>query len=287
MTVAVPSPSSCPAPPAGATLAALAALNTVNNLRIAAGAACVNLDLTIGAAAAAHCAYYAMNKGGDPMCTDNPHYEVMGCAGFTGAGPVDRMQAAGFAKNGGGEVMAFLNDPLGAVQMWVDSVWHRIPILDPGTVILGYGAADGCDTIDFGPHSRDEAARVVVYPFDNQTGVTTAFDGRYEGPMPPAPATGWPSSNPISLYAQGLTVTEHLLFLDGDSTPLDHTWLDPASPALTDEQKRMLRNVVFMYGNAPFLPFTTYRVRMSGTYAGGALAKEWTFTTGAASPWGP
>jgi hypothetical protein len=264
--------------------AEIEALDAVNTLRLAAGAACVNLDLTIAQAATAHCAYYASNKGGgDPMCTDSPHYEVMGCAGFTGASPGERMRAAGFLSSGGGEVMAFLNDPVGAVQMWVDSVWHRIPILDPATVILGYGAADGCDTIDFGPGNRGNATSVVVYPYDGQTGVTTAFDGRNEGPMPPAPASGWPSANPISMYAPGLAVTEHELFLNGDSTPIEHVWLDPMSPALPDEQKRMLRNVVFMYGNTPFLPNTSYRVKMSGSYAGGMLAKEWTFTTGAAA----
>jgi hypothetical protein len=37
-----------------------------------------------------------------------------------------------------------------------------------------------------------------------------------------------------------------------------------------------------MYGNEPFAAQTTYRVRVVGTYVGGPLELEWTFTTGAA-----
>lgn len=283
----MPLAAACPAPPAGATSAQRLALEVINGLRLAAGAACVNLDLTIGAAAEKHCEYYAMNSS-DPTCTDVPHREVMGCPGFTGATPMERMRAAGFDSSDGGEIMAFLNDAARAIQMWVDSVWHRIPLLDPATTVLGYGSATGCDVIDFGPGMRSEPARVAVYPYAGQQGVTTSFDGRFEAPMPPEPITGWPSSNPISVYAQGLSITEHQLFVDGDSTPVPHVWLDSTSDLLPVEQQRLLRHVVFMYANEPFLPDTTYRVKISGTYAGGPLMREWTFTTGAApvrKPW--
>jgi len=278
----VAAPEGCAPPPDGASVEEINALNTVNTLRAAAGAPCVTLDLNIGKAAAAHCAYYALNKDSAPECTINPHYEVLGCPGYTGTTPSERMRAAGFASSGGGgEVMAFLNNPARAVQTWVDSVWHRIPILDPATTVMGYGSAEDCDTVDFGPNRRREGLSLVAYPYAGQIGVTTAFDGRYEGPMPPAPTTGWPSANPISLYGQQLVISEHQLFVEGDPTPVDHTWLDPTSPILPADQQSLLRNVVFMYANQPYLPNTTYRVRIAGTYAGGNLLREWTFTTGA------
>ena len=40
-----------------------------------------------------------------------------------------------------------------------------------------------------------------------------------------------------------------------------------------------------LYG-APFELSTRYRVRIVGTYTGGALNVEWTFTTGATRPFG-
>lgn len=238
-------------------------------------------------AATAHCGYYDTNNKANPMCTSNPHMEVMGCTGFTGESPIDRMRAAGFTGYGGGEVMAFLNNPERAVQTWVDSVWHRIPILDPTTNLMGYGSSATCDTIDFSPGARATATTVLVYPYDGQTGVTTSFNGQYEGPMPPAPPTGWPSSNPITLYAQKPMITEHVLTIDGASDPIEHVWLDSSSPLLSASDQQFLRSAVFMYASKPFAANTKYRVKISGSYAGGTLSKEWTFTTGAAAPtWG-
>jgi len=39
-----------------------------------------------------------------------------------------------------------------------------------------------------------------------------------------------------------------------------------------------------MYAYAPFEANTKYRVKISGSYSGGPLTKEWTFTSGAAAP---
>ena len=42
-------------------------------------------------------------------------------------------------------------------------------------------------------------------------------------------------------------------------------------------------DTAFLYG-APFAANTKYHVKIAGTYAGGALQKEWSFTTGTANP---
>jgi hypothetical protein len=216
------------------------------------------------------------------MCIANPHLEVMGCAGFAGATPGDRMEAAGYTSSGGGEVMAFVNDAQGSVDTWVNSIWHRVPILDPWTTHVGYGSSARCDTIDFGRGTPAPSNTVVVYPYDGQTNIPVSFNGANEGPMPPQPATGWPSSAPISVYAQKIAVTEHVLTKDGDATPVEHVWLDSTAEIVAQDMRRSLMNVAFMYGNLPFEANTKYRVKVAGTYGGGPLMKEWTFTTGAA-----
>lgn len=278
-------PAMCPPAPADAPEQAVAALAVVNNYRVPAGAGCATMVPEINKAATAHCAYYAMFAMGD-MCVANPHLEVTGCAGFTGATPGDRMKAAGYSSFGGGEVMAFVNSAQGSVDTWVNSVWHRVPILDPWTTHLGYGssATKACDTIDFGRGTTPAPNNtVVVYPYDGQTNIPLAFNGQYEGPMPPMPGTGWPSSAPISVYAQKIMVTEHVLTKDGDPTPIEHVWLDSQAEIVAQDMRRQLTNVVFMYANKPFEANTKYRVKVSGTYGGGALMKEWTFTSGAAA----
>jgi uncharacterized protein YkwD len=278
-------PSACPPAPAGSSDASIAALNAVNAIRVPAGSGCATMNAALNMSALNHCNYYATNKA-DMMCIADPHAEVMSCMGFTGAGLGQRMMAAGYTGRGGSEVMAFVNNPMSAVDTWVNSVWHRIPTLDPWTTELGYGAATGCDTIDFGGGaSTVPKDTVVVYPYNGQTGVPTSFDGSHEGPMPPAPSTGWPSSSPINIYAQALVVSEHVLTVDGSTTPLDHVWLD--TNAMVDAGvKGFLRNTAFMYGNAAFMANTKYHVKITGTHTGGAVNLEWTFTTGAASRFG-
>ena len=61
--------------------------------------------------------------------------------GFTGANFGTRVKATGYTGSPAFEVMAFVNEPTRAVSTWVNSVWHRIPILSPWVTELGYGAA--------------------------------------------------------------------------------------------------------------------------------------------------
>jgi hypothetical protein len=150
---------------------------------------------------------------------------------------------------------------------------------------MGYGGATGCDVIDIGRGtSTVPASAIVVYPYDGQTGVPPAFSG-LEGPAPPAPAGGWPSSYPINIYAQGLKVTSHVLTKDGDSTPIDHLWLDSSSSQISAGLKGYFVDTAFLYG-AAFDLSTKYRVKIVGTHTGGALNVEWTFTTGSMRPYG-
>lgn len=269
----------CPAPPAGTADKAVQALNAVNQLRVGAGGTCMNSVPTLVQSAQAHCDYQQTNKG-NAMCMADAHSEVMGCTGFTGRDVQSREVAAGYPR-----ALAYTevantigNNPMAAVINWVDTVYHRIPLLDPWTVDMGYGGGPGCDVIDIGRGMSAAAAdTIVVFPYDGQTNVAPTWNG-LEGPAPPAPAGGWPSSYIINIYAKGIAVTEHVLTKDGDPTPLEHTWLDKQNPGVAS-LANYFPNVAFMYG-APFQPNTKYRVKIAGTYSAGALNVEWTFTTG-------
>jgi uncharacterized protein YkwD len=267
----------CPVPPAGTSASGIAALDAVNKLRVPAGAGCATFVQTIADGATKHCEYYAANSA-DMMCIADPHSEVMGCMGFTGTNFGARVKATGYTGSPAFEVMAFVNEPTRAVSTWVNSVWHRIPVLSPWVTELGYGAATRCDTIDFGRGKPLPDTTIVVYPYDTQTDIPIAFDGSREGPMPPTPSTGkWPSGPPISLYAKKLVIADHVLTKDGDTTPITHTWL---AAATADAMfKGFLTDVVFMYPDSPLTAATKYRVHLTGTTVAGPLDREWTFTT--------
>jgi uncharacterized protein YkwD len=280
-------PAACPAAPAGSSNEAMQALMAVNAARVAAGSGCMNMIAALNMSALNHCKYNAANAT-NAMCVADAHGEQMSCMGFTGADVAAREKAAGYSATGATEVLtSYGNMPVQAVPSWINTVWHRIPMLDPWTTDMGYGGAAGCDVIDFGRGTTGApTSTVVVYPYNGQTGVPPSFSGR-EGPMPPAPTTGFPSSYPINVYAQAISVTEHVLTKDGDSTPLDHVWMDGKSSNVDPGYRYYLLNTAFMYGNAPFAPNTKYRVKITGTHTGGALNLEWTFTTGVANPFGP
>ena len=271
----VAAPSQCPAPPAGAPTDAITAINAENASRVAMGIPCASLVLTLCTSAENHCNYYTTNQGSATCAAPSAHNEIAGCPQFTGADPGARIKAAGYVGNGWSECMAFLGDPAAAVKTFIDSVYHRTPVLSPWYRDMGYGGGVGCDTIDFGPGAATAKTVTAFYPYDGQIGVPLSFNGAQEGPTPPAPSTGWPSGYPITLYGQGITVSAHQIVVDGTTTPLSHIWLDGDS-TLGSSAK-------VLYTEAPLTANTTYRVTIDGTTATGSVHFEWTFTTGAAS----
>jgi hypothetical protein len=265
----------CPAPPAGAPEGAVAALNTINATRVAAGVPCDELVLALCTSASNHCSYYQTNLGSSTCEAASVHDEISGCPGFTGASAGDREKAAGYTSNSWFECMAFLNDPVASVMTFINSVYHRTPVLSPWLRDVGYGGAATCDTIDFGGGPTTPASATAVYPYDGQTGVPTCFDGAHEGPMPPVPPTGWPSGYPITVYVQNFTVATHTIVVDGTSTELAHQWL--GNDSMLGASAKVL------YTDAPLAANTTYRVTVDGTISAATTHFEWTFTTGAAA----
>ena len=271
-----PGLDSCPMPPDGTPDTAIVALNTENTLRLAMGLGCAAIAPPLVQSAQAHCDYYTQNQGS--MCeADSPHDEIENCPGFTGTGLGQRIKAAGYMLSGSAsECMAFLDDPERSVMTFVNSVYHRTPILDPWMRDFGYGHSDGCDTIDFGTGTKSDKTVTAVYPYPGQTGIPTSFDGSREGPEPPMPASGWPSGFPVTVYAQSFTVESHVITVDGMADPLPHQWLDDDDPTLPSYAK-------FLYTDAPMMANTTYHVTITGTLSGAAKTFDWTFTTGAAT----
>lgn len=255
----------CAPAPGGSTAAAIAALEATNDARLGMGVPCMEMITEINTAAQNHCDYYV---AGGSACQAS-HSEIMSCPGFTGERFSTRMRFAGYTGSPAFEDMHFINSGAGAVRGWIDSVWHRTPVLSPWVRHAGYGGASGggasCDTMDFGRGPSTPSDTTAVYPYANQTGVPASFSGR-EGPPPPEPPTGWPSGYPITIFVNG-SLTTHTLTVDGDATPIDHVWITPSDSTL-------LTSEYYMYAHDPLAAGTTYRVHVTGS-----VDLEWTFTT--------
>ena len=272
---------SCPAPPAGVDAQGTAAFQLINQTRSAMGSACATMVATLNTSTAKHCAYFAANFAMNPsftanMCIASPHYEVMGCTGFYGTDPAAREKAAGYslANGGGGEDMDFLGNGAGAVQDWINSVYHRTDVLSPWTGDVGYGSAQACDTLDFGTgHTGASTSLIATYPYDGETGVPISFDGGREEPTPAVPPSGWPSGYPITVYIQGATLTTHELSVDGGAQ-VAHQWLTPQA-----DTNLKYANSAVLYANAPLTHATRYLVHVAGTRGASPVDVTFAFTT--------
>jgi hypothetical protein len=243
-------------------------------VRTAMGIPCATMQTTANLGATRHCNYYVADRG-TASCVSNPHVEVSTCSMFVAANFWDRMTAAGYTGSPAFEDMAFSGNGMSAVQQWIDSVWHRTPVLSPWVRDIGYGSGTSCDTMDFGTGASTPSTVVATYPYANQTGVPTSFNGLTEGPTPPAPPSGWPSGYPIHIYMQGGSITSHVLTLTGSTTPIAHVFIASGDAAAMG----LLPNANVMYANSPLTAATRYHVHIVGTNVAGPVTLDWDFTT--------
>lgn len=283
--------------PEGATEAQVQALAEVNRYRAASGLGPVDMAATLNQAAQAHADFIVGNCANYGTSGLSPHQENPAWDGFTGEDLGVRAQAAGFSAIGSwgiGEVIAFEHDPAAAVTGWIDTLYHRIPLLDPNARQVGYGIAALAQdqSCNFQYRNADVMEivsvfpgidAVVLYPPDGARRVPTSFWGR-EVPQPPRPPAGWPSGSIITVHFGSdlpFQVTDHRL-LGPDGADLQHYIMartaDPdagvaADPFLHDDR------VLALYGLQRLAAGNTHTVILDVVRDGAPLHLEWSFRT--------
>ena len=260
----------------GASEAQRIALERTNWYRQNVGVPLVDMDVAINQAAQAHADYYALHSGAYAAGSvpGGAHSESAALPeGFTGENFGDRLNAAGYQGAPGFEVMAFLGDPVAAVDGWVETVYHRIPFVSPDMVDAGYGGAAGVDVMDFGRSGYSDKDLVVVYPWPGQVDLPASWGGN-EAPQPPPPSSGYPSGTVITLTTAGgssLTLDLHQL-LDASGNEVAHVWLERGSNGFLSETWAM-------YAEQPLQKGSTYTVHVEGSLSNAPWTKTWSFTT--------
>jgi tetratricopeptide (TPR) repeat protein len=250
-----------------------AALNAVNQYRRIAGLAPVTSSSIIHQSALSH-AFYTLFNGASPNIRDlGIHKEDSTGLGYTGDNVLARAQHFGYPQRSMAEVITHRNDPGGAVSDWIDSVYHRIPLLRADLLELGFGDAYlGPLTVQVMDLSYRETTtgRVILYPAPNQVNVPPAFNGN-EIPDP-APNATYPIGYPITAtFDRNSRVTIGAFHLRGPSgTDLAGITLQPSNET---------ENSFAFMANTPLQPGTTYTCDLSYTLNGIAGHKNWKFTT--------
>lgn len=245
-------------------------VDRINLHRKAAGLEPVVFDPALSKGCAAHAAYLVTN-------VDHPSTQGLGLHS-------EDPKLPGYTKEGeraGKASVIFLGlEGEQAVDGWVGSFFHRIPLLQSRLRKVGYGVAKGGPakvtvvldaTNGLGP-TKDST--VVLYPAEDQKDVPLRFVPEIPDPIPDRVG---PSGFPVTaIFAEGALVKDVKASLKdaaGDDVPVSLS--SPEKPAAADYQ----RNTVGLIPVKPLRPRTAYTVTIAAQVRGKAWLKTWTFTT--------
>lgn len=261
--------------PSAAAIEALERTNCYRNLMaIELG----TLDVDVDRASQAHADYMERN---DTLT----HYEDPSAPGYTGEWVWDRIETAGFDRAAGqswAEVVSWGTSPESAVDMWVGSVYHRIPFTMPYWIASGFGQSGDYSAMSFVTPYPDGPRAAVVFPVHGQTDVPPTFDSDTEWPDPApdhgvvgypisvtvaAPNIGPDGANPYNTVLIAATLEDDA----GRSLPV--IAIDPSG----DDHMSVMAAIVPI---DPLAAVTTYTATLTVEWDGAQETFVTTFTTG-------
>ena len=264
--------------PPDATNDQLEALSETNRIRSWINLKPVNEHPALNQAAVAHCQCFVNHYSTVYAQGMSAHEEDTSKEGCYGVQFWDRLAHFGYTNQGSHEVMAFLAAPKSAIYSWAESLFHRLPFVDPHVFEAGYGKASGtlahCDTMDFGSGGPVDDNHDAIYPFDGQVGVGPSWHGN-ESPQPPKPNNGYPSGPIVTVTSPmgvDLIISKYNI-TDSEGADIPVVFVDHRS-------HDFLPRTTAIYPHNPLQENKTYTVFMSGTRNNKAWQKTWSFTTG-------
>lgn len=283
--------TSTPTPPATETGAptpsgdnATDGFNWINYRRGQLGVAVLTRNSRIDSAAQGHSNYQRANK-------TITHEQTAGLSGFTGTRLTDRLSAAGYALGtvyAAGEVISATTNTTGFTQAeeLITAIYHRYVIFDPAFRDIGTGSATITGsytyfTADFaatGSYNSLGRGQMVTYPIDKQTGVPVNFysDTEAPDPVPNQNLVGYP----ISVHADAYGSTGGTVLVQSFTVaPRGGSALGTRLLSYEAGTNNNVRSTAAIIPLAPLNAATTYDVSFSGTVAGVAVTRNWSFTT--------
>ena len=225
-------------------------------------------------AAQAHAHYFLFNFGQPQISGLGVHAEDPTLPGFVAQNGLLRARHWGYTGTRGSEVINHVYTPESAVQVWVDSVFHRFPIIDRETSVTGYGEARigllSIAVVDFGlaPAAKGDP---VMFPPDQARDVPTSFTGN-ELPDPLPEGAQPPAGYPITLEAGGASVLTGLSgrLIGPDGKEVTGFALSPG--------RELGQNEWAFLASSPLKAGALYTVEVSGQIDGQPFTKRWSFT---------
>jgi hypothetical protein len=285
-------------PPAAVAGDTALGIEQLNKFRATLGQSAVTLDAASSTGCLNHLLYLIeeaqkLNQTGylthDETDTANSHYSL---ANQTAGQQSD----IAFGTSGGRNGTTY-QTLAQAVDLWINGVYHRHPLLAPGLVKLGAASMSGYNCVNYaapGNTINQKPPAPVLWPANGMTDVPRAFGGN-EGPCPTNP------TNPLAggtCGGSGFIVsatfynysTNRMAALSSVSsvTLTDQTLGAPVSlltwyadkVAGHDPAPGYMQDEIALVPQAQLAANTSFRVDISAVVNGAASNLSWTFTTG-------
>jgi uncharacterized protein YkwD len=182
-------------------------------------------------------------------------------------------------------------EPTDAVDSWMATLYHRVPILEPHLQTIGFGCArgrrQGWITVLNVTHGRASSARpaAIFFPAPDQIDVPLSFPNGGEEPNPIPEDKDGRAGYPITAF---FPIREPLLeasgrLADSKGAPI-RCWVSTPEKLANPDFKAHQGNTVCLIPQGPLAANTTYQVHLQGKLAGKPWEKKWKFTTGDGGP---
>lgn len=253
-------------------------LKRLNEIRASVGLPLVELDPALSKGCKLHAEYLIKNEGNPKTAGLSAHDEDASLPGCTPEG----------AKAGKASDISFTS-PGRAVDQWNDTLYHRIPMLQPtlrrvGAAAVAAGDYNVCllNLMSGNDGPRDPKFAVVAYPPDGAKGIGTEFGGEMPDPVPGGVDAGYPITLTFFDRQKVMEVVAKLFVGPPPKTKKDKWGAEvacfvstPEKPATTWTQW----NTICLIPKQALAKGTTYTVKVTAKVNTAAFEKIWSFET--------
>jgi hypothetical protein len=243
-------------------------LERVNHFRAVAGLEPVTLDAQMSRYCAEHAEYLRRNDGTAALEGLDAHRQRSALPGASPTGAICGRHA---------DLVLHAGDPVAVVDGFMNTLYHRIPILRPALKSIGVGFAALPDhtlmaALMFDTADDAHMLAPVRFPARDQVDVPLAFDGEDPDPVPHGAIGGYPITLQFPTFDK-VTNVHASLVANGHPVPFYES--DPEHLALPDFPS----GAVCLIPKQPLVPLTRYTVTIEATWRGISAVRTWSFTT--------
>lgn len=240
------------------------ALARVNYHRQMAGVKPVVLDENLSRGCLLHAQYLHRNRHLAETRDLRSHTESSKRPGYTKEG----------AQAAGASTIHYISDPVRAVDDWMGSFYHRLPLLREGLTSIGFGSAGSIVVLDCNSGWNRPEITPIAYPGVNQINVPLRFVPENPDPVPGQPErAGYPITLQFRPFGQKVTDVRAILSSKGSTIPIHLS--HPQKPASSYDQQ----NAICLIPKRPLAPRQNYLVTIMAQVDGQPFQRKWSFIT--------